>query len=90
MLIVLIGGKVEGMRREMEGCRDNTPPIASQEYRILHRLYFARQSPLWTGGVAFIDKTCEKSEKSGDDHPGTVMRIHLVTEGEMALLGIGF
>ncbi|XP_024395263.1 histone deacetylase 5 isoform X2 [Physcomitrium patens] len=55
------GGKVEGMSRTCIGCRDKSPPLASEWLSIPSRLFFGHESTkMWgLGGVAFIDPVPE-------------------------------
>ncbi|MGX2995866.1 histone deacetylase [Streptomyces sp. JNUCC 64] len=66
----LRGGRPPGAARECPGCRDPSPPERSVPVLLPGGLYFATESPLWTGGRAFYDP----------DAP-TVLRAraHLVT-----------
>ena len=51
----LRGGSPPGSRRTYLGARDPSLPVRSAEVRIPHRLFFAGDSPVWGGGVAFVD-----------------------------------
>lgn len=66
----LHGGQMPGARRAHPGARDHSAPRASRAVQLPGRLYFAGESPTWTGGVAFYDH----------DTPGpTPARAHLMT-----------
>ena len=51
----LVGGQAPGATRAHPGCRDGSPPLDDGPWTIAHRLYFARSSTAWGGGVAFVD-----------------------------------
>lgn len=69
----LAGGRPHGGSRTYPGCRDRTPPRASVTVELPGTLYFATESPVWTGGRAFYDPAA----------PGRVWgRAHLVTAGQ--------
>lgn len=51
----LAGGRPEGGLRSHPGCRDPRPPAHSQPVILPGLLYFATESPAWTGGRAFYD-----------------------------------
>ncbi len=51
----LEGGRPEGSRRTYRGARDRSLPRRSLNLQITHRMFFAGESPVWGGGVAFID-----------------------------------
>ncbi|MFJ4988183.1 histone deacetylase [Streptomyces sp. NPDC088732] len=72
----LAGGSPPGGGREYPGCRDARPPLRSLPLELPGRLYFATQSPVWSGGRAFYDA----------DAPDGVVRAraHLVTAGQFA------
>ncbi|WP_372458398.1 histone deacetylase [Streptomyces sichuanensis] len=67
----LSGGRPPGAGRGFPGSRDRTPPRESVPVELPGALYFATESPVWTGGRAFYDPQA----------PGTVRGCaHLVTE----------
>ena len=51
----LLGGQPVGARRAYAGARTPTMPVADAAVDLPGRLYFAGESPIWTGGVAFYD-----------------------------------
>ncbi|MEV3873611.1 histone deacetylase [Streptomyces sp. NPDC049906] len=51
----LVGGRPPGAARSCPGCRDPRPPERSVPVLLPGGLYFATESPLWTGGSAFYD-----------------------------------
>jgi hypothetical protein len=48
------GGTPIGGARKHVGCTDKTPPLASRAMELPQSLYFAEESQIWTGGIAFI------------------------------------
>ncbi|GAA4913158.1 histone deacetylase [Streptomyces coeruleoprunus] len=72
----LAGGRPPGAARTYPGCRDPRPPAASVALEVPGALYFATESPVWTGGRAFYD-----AEARG----GRVLaRAHLITAGQFS------
>jgi len=69
-LYYIVGGQPEGSKRLYLGCEDKTDPIEDSPHELLGRLYFARESGVWGGGVAFYD-----SQASGK----VLARRYLVT-----------
>ncbi|MFF9867334.1 histone deacetylase [Streptomyces sp. NPDC013953] len=66
----LVGGCPPGAARTYPGARDPRLPAASRPVELRGALYFATESPVWTGGRAFYDPDAE----------GRVLaRAHLVT-----------
>jgi hypothetical protein len=53
----LEGGRPPGGRRHYRGARDPRPPADDRPYWLPGGTYFARESPTWTGGMAFLDTT---------------------------------
>lgn len=51
----LHGGQPPGATRTYPGARDRTPPADDRALFVPGQLYFAWESPTWTGGVAFYD-----------------------------------
>jgi hypothetical protein len=71
----LAGGTPVGARRGYPGCRDTTPPAATRPLTVPGGVYFAGESPVWSGGRAFYDP----------DLPGTAAaRAYLVTPGQFS------
>ncbi len=72
-LCYIQGGQAEGSAIANPGCRDKTPPRASKQIVLPHKLYFAKVDEEWgNGGVAFIDP-------QKDDSASTLGRMHLIT-----------
>jgi hypothetical protein len=67
--VYLRGGKIEGNSRTYVPAADPTPPRRSISVELPHYLYFAGQSPSWTGGAAHI----------GRDFGITLSRAYLIT-----------
>lgn len=67
----LDGTSYKGITKSHEPCRDQTPPRKSVPFRLPYKLYYARHSESWGGGVAFI------KEEAGASTPG---RAYLVTK----------
>uniref|UniRef100_A0AAU2JWA0 Histone deacetylase n=1 Tax=Streptomyces sp. NBC_00049 TaxID=2903617 RepID=A0AAU2JWA0_9ACTN len=71
----LAGGRPRGATRTYPGCRDHRAPERSIAVELGGSLYFATESPVWTGGRGFYDPTA----------PGRMRgRAHLVTTSQMA------
>lgn len=71
----LAGGTPPGATRSYPGCRDHRAPERSLAVELPGRLYFATESPVWTGGRGFYDPAA----------PGRMRgRAHLVTVGQMS------
>lgn len=51
----LLGGRPEGARRSYVGARHKELPVDDVAVDLPGRLYFAGDSPVWGGGVAFYD-----------------------------------
>lgn len=69
--MVYIKGGTYG-KMESDGCTDNSEPIEVREYKISHKMYFAKNSKNWdNGGVAFIST----SKQSGEEILGRVWKI---------------
>lgn len=66
--------QVEGMSRACQGCRDSTPPLASEWLTISNALFFGHESTqMWgLGGVAFLDPIPE-------DGISTITRLYKIT-----------
>ncbi|WP_036567060.1 hypothetical protein [Nocardia sp. BMG51109] len=47
------GGNPPGTPRTYPGFRDSTPPLATRPLTLPGTVYFAWESPVWTGGIAF-------------------------------------
>ncbi|WP_328698829.1 histone deacetylase [Brevibacterium rongguiense] len=71
----LRGGRPSGALITYEGARDPSPPRAEMGVELPGRLYFAGESRVWGGGMAFYDH----------DVPGpTPAKAYLVTAGQFA------
>lgn len=55
LLCYLQGGRPPGARRTYAGARDRTPPRDDAAVHLPGTVYFAGESPVWGGGVAFYD-----------------------------------
>lgn len=66
----LAGGTPAGASRRYPGCCDRRPPVRSVPVELPGRLYFATQSPVWTGGRGFYDPAAAGRTRG---------RAHLVT-----------
>ncbi|MEU5401250.1 histone deacetylase [Streptomyces sp. NPDC005963] len=55
----LVGGRPAGAARTYPGCRDHREPRRSVALEVPGTLYFATESPVWTGGRAFYDPDAE-------------------------------
>lgn len=51
----LAGGRPPGAARSFPGCRDASPPPRSVAVHLPGQVYFATESPVWTGGRGFYD-----------------------------------
>lgn len=61
----IAGGIPKGATRNYVGCDDKSLPIDDSEIELPKRLYFAGESKLWTGGVAFLGhKTSNDTTKA--------------------------
>ncbi|UIJ36056.1 histone deacetylase [Allobranchiibius sp. GilTou73] len=69
----LFGGRPSGASRTYPGVRDRTPPTSDHPLLLPGRLYFAWESPTWTGGVAFYDPTVREGA------PTVAARAYLLT-----------
>lgn len=66
----LAGGRPPGARVRYPGARDRIPPVRDTAVQLPGRLYFAGESSVWGGGVAYYDH----------DSPGpTPARAYLIT-----------
>lgn len=69
----LKGGTPPGARTGCPGCRDDRPPRADTEHELPGGIYFAMESQLWGGGLAFYDHAL----------PGTApARAYLISTGQ--------
>jgi hypothetical protein len=71
----LTGGTPPGGRRTYPGCRNPAPPRRSVPVMLPGGVYFALESPAWTGGMALYDAGLD-GEAAG--------RAHLVTSSQFA------
>ena len=69
----LSGGRPTGAARSYPGARDRTPPARDHALLLPGRLYFAWESPTWTGGVAFYDPAARAGP------PTVAARAYLLT-----------
>lgn len=71
----LQGGRPPGASRTYPGARDRQPPRADAAVWLPGGIYFAGQSSVWTGGIAFYDPSL----------PGRVpARAYLLTVGQFS------
>ncbi|MFJ3965976.1 histone deacetylase [Streptomyces sp. NPDC090036] len=71
----IAGGTPPGATRTYPGCRDHRAPERSIAVEMEGRLYFATESPVWTGGRGLYDPTA----------PGRMRgRAHLVSVGQVS------
>ncbi|MEV5339242.1 histone deacetylase [Streptomyces sp. NPDC052676] len=69
------GGRPPGAVREYPGCRDPAMPVRSVPVELTGAMYFATESPVWSGGRAFYDPEVDGRVPA---------RAHLVTVGQFA------
>jgi hypothetical protein len=74
-LSYLEGGLMTGGRRADLGCRDPSPPQADEALHLRYPLYFAGESRVWGGGVAFLDH----DETAGHGAGPTYARGYVIT-----------
>ena len=67
------GGTPKGSSKREIGCRDKGDPLDSQPYQIPYKLYFAKSSLRWNGGIAFIGL-------SRDEDDYTLGRAYLISD----------
>ena len=53
--MIYINGDGNGHYADKKGCSDKTKPVDSKPYIIRRRIYFAKHSGKWNGGVAFLN-----------------------------------
>ena len=53
--MMYINGDKNGHFAHKEGCQEHSKPIDSKPYIIRRRIYFAKHSGKWNGGVAFLN-----------------------------------
>lgn len=61
----------ERLRRYLDGCPPVEDPVDAVATTLSHRLFFAHESRVWTGGTAFVDPT-------HDDDAGTLATAWLL------------
>lgn len=71
----LLGGTPPGGTRANPGSRDKRPQRATRAVELPGQIYFALESPMWSGGMAFYD-----NELAGS----AAARAYLVTAGQFA------
>ncbi|MER6251136.1 histone deacetylase [Streptomyces sp. NPDC001584] len=71
----IAGGTPAGSTRTYPGCRDHRAPERSIAVELEGCLYFATESPVWTGGRGFYDPTAAGRMRG---------RAHLVTLSQMS------
>jgi len=68
------GGALTGTSRVYKGADDKTPPLADALLSLPHQMYFAGESSVWTGGVAYLGHS--KSEDA------TLSKAYLITPNQ--------
>ncbi|PUB32425.1 hypothetical protein C8K30_101951 [Promicromonospora sp. AC04] len=71
----LAGGRPPGARRQYPGARDRTLPREDRAVHLPGRLWFAGESTVWGGGIAFYDH---------DATGPTPARAYLITAAQLA------
>ena len=72
----LQGGTCRFNGRPYKACRNPSPPMDSQPFRIPYDMYFGNSSPSWDdGGVSFLD-----ASRSGE----AIGRVYLITKEQLA------
>jgi hypothetical protein len=74
-LCYLRGGRPEGASRTYPGARNQSPPQGDRALTLPGEMFFAWESPTWSGGIAFYD-----AEAAGT----TLARAYLLTEQQFA------
>ncbi|WP_407289182.1 histone deacetylase [Streptomyces sp. BP-8] len=77
----LVGGRPPGGLRSHPGCRDPRPPAHSAPVLLPGRMYFATESPVWTGGRAFYDPDYAPDRRDAAELPG---RAYLLTSSQFS------
>ncbi|MBC3841032.1 histone deacetylase [Streptacidiphilus sp. 4-A2] len=87
----IAGGRPSGAARVYPGCRDRRLPRRTVPVLLPGLLYFALESLVWTGGMAFYDPAPagEKPGQTPGTTPGqplqgTPARAYLITAGQFA------
>jgi hypothetical protein len=78
----LRGGRPQGAQRTYPGARNPSPPVADEALWLPGRVYFALESKVWGGGMAFYDRDAE-GETPGRAYLLTVGQFSDVAEQEM-------
>jgi hypothetical protein len=69
----LRGGRLPGVARQYQGCRDHSDPLTTFGALVPGRIYFTGHSSVWGGGMAVYDP----------EHPGWVAaRAYLLTASQ--------
>jgi hypothetical protein len=71
----LAGGRPPGARRVYPGCRDRLAARRTEPAWLTGGVYFASESPTWTGGIAFLDTTMPATAAA---------RGYLITAGQFS------
>lgn len=71
----LEGGKPEGAQRTYPGARNPSPPLRDEPMWLPGSVYFALESQVWGGGMAFYDRDIEGR---------TPARAYLLTVGQFS------
>ncbi len=76
------GGRPAGATRANEGCNDKRLPRAEAGVTLPYQLYFAGESPMWGGGVAFVGKHGAASATKAKAHLITIAQFEQVSAQE--------
>jgi succinyl-diaminopimelate desuccinylase len=66
------GGKPEGSKRVLTGCRDKSAPLKDRFISLPHKLYFSGESKTWAGPLSVLDA-------KADPTAHTFARAYLIT-----------
>lgn len=78
----IAGGTLPGMTRTYTGARDTRPPRGSRATWLSGQVYFALESQVWTGGMAFLDPAAS-GRAAGRSYLITVEQFADVVDQEM-------
>ncbi len=73
--VYLAGGRPVGGLRDYPGARDRTPPVRDEPVWLPGTVYFALESRVWGGGMAFYDPDADGQ---------TPARAYLMTAGQFS------
>lgn len=72
----IIGGKPEGAQKDYSGSKDNSYPRQIKSKIINYKLYFAKNSSVWNGGVCFLNSKRDMQIR-------TYARMYLITKDQL-------